>query len=265
VIATLVPDSAAHRNLVAYRTIVRKEVRRFLRIWAQTIVPPVITMTLYLLIFGSLIGPRIGEMGGYRYMDYIAPGIIMMAIITNSYSNVVSSFFSSRFQKHVEELVISPTPNVVILLGYVSGGVARGLTVGVAVTVVATLLVGLRIHNLVVTVTVVALTATLFSLAGFINAIYAKNFDDVSIIPVFVLTPLTYLGGVFYSITLLPDLWQRASLLNPILYMVNTFRFGILGVSDIGVGPAFAFILACIALLFGVCLRLLNRGVGIRT
>jgi len=265
VIETLVPTSVARRNLVAYRTIVRKEVRRFLRIWAQTIVPPVITMTLYLLIFGSLIGPRIGEMSGFRYMDYIAPGIIMMAIITNSYSNVVSSFFSSRFQKHVEELVISPTPNVLILLGYVTGGVARGLSVGVAVTLVAMLLADLRIHNLLVTVTVVALTATLFSLAGFINAIYAKNFDDVSIIPVFVLTPLTYLGGVFYSIHLLPDLWQRVSMLNPILYMVNTFRYGILGVSDIGIGTAFAFILGFIALLFGVCLHLLNRGVGIRT
>ncbi len=256
---------AVRRAWVAYRTLVRKEVRRFLRIWAQTLLPPVITMTLYLLIFGNLIGPRIGEMGGHRYMDYIAPGIIMMAVITNSYSNVVSSFFSARFQRHVEELVVSPTPNALILLGYVTGGVARGLAVGAAVTAVAMFFTELRVHHAGVMIAVVALTSMLFSLAGFINAIYARNFDDVSIIPTFVLTPLTYLGGVFYSINLLPELWRHLSLLNPILYMVNTFRYGMLGVSDIAVGRAFAIIAVFIAVLFAVCLELLRRGVGIRS
>ena len=251
--------------VVALKTIVRKEIRRFLRIWTQTIMPPAITMTLYLLIFGNLIGSRIGEMDGIRYLEFIAPGVIMMAVITNSYSNVVSSFFGARFQRFVEEMLISPTPNYVIVLGYVAGGVARGLAVGAVVTVIALLLTDVRIDNPVLTVTVVLLTATLFSLAGFINAVFAKNFDDVSIVPTFVLTPLTYLGGVFYSIRLLPELWQTVSAANPILYMVNAFRFGFLGVSDISIGAAFAIILAFIATLFVVCVQLLERGIGIKS
>lgn len=251
-------------NWVAFKTILRKEVRRFTRIWQQTVLPPMITMTLYLLIFGNLIGPRIGEMAGHRYIDYIAPGIIMMSVITNSYSNVVSSFFGARFQKFVEEMLVSPTPMYLILLGYVGGGVARGLTVGIAVSAVTFVFADLRIENLPVTVLVVVLTAILFSLAGFINAIFAKNFDDIAIVPTFVLTPLTYLGGVFYSIQLLPEFWQKVSLLNPILYMVNAFRFGILGISDIPVSIAFLIICLFITVLYLSCLSMLNRGVGIR-
>lgn len=255
----------AAANWVAFRTILRKEIRRFTRIWLQTVLPSMITMTLYLLIFGNLIGPRIGEMAGHRYIDYIAPGIIMMSVITNSYSNVVSSFFGARFQKFVEEMLVSPTPMYLILLGYVGGGVARGLTVGVAVSMVTFVFADLRIENLPVTVLVVVLTAILFSLAGFVNAIFAKNFDDIAIVPTFVLTPLTYLGGVFYSIQLLPDFWQKVSLLNPILYMVNAFRYGILGVSDIPIGIAFFIICLFITALYLGCLAMLNRGVGIRS
>jgi len=255
----------AYVSAVAFQTIAIKEVRRFTRIWMQTIVPPAISMTLYLLIFGNLIGTRVGEMGGHRYMDFIAPGVIMMSIITNSYSNVVSSFFGARFQRYVEEMVISPTPNWVILLGYVAGGVARGLAVGLAVTMVAMLLADLRVHSVGVTVGVVVMTSVLFSLGGFVNAIFAKNFDDISIVPTFVLMPLTYLGGVFYSIELLAEPWQSASKLNPILYMVNAFRFGILGVSDIPIAIAFTIIGAFVAVLFTACLWLLNRGVGIRS
>jgi ABC-2 type transport system permease protein len=258
-------SSRAAANWVAFKTILRKEIRRFTRIWQQTVLPPMITMTLYLMIFGNLIGPRIGEMDGHRYIDYIAPGIIMMSVITNSYSNVVSSFFSARFQKFVEEMLVSPTPMYLILLGYVGGGVARGLMVGVAVSVVTFLLADLRIEHALVTFLVVALTAVLFSLAGFINAIFAKNFDDIAIVPTFVLTPLTYLGGVFYSIQLLPDFWQKVSMLNPILYMVNAFRYGILGISDIGVGFAFGIICLFILILYLGCLTLLNRGYGIRS
>jgi ABC-2 type transport system permease protein len=252
------------QRLVALRTIARKEVRRFLRIWMQTLMPPAITMTLYLLIFGNLIGSRIGEMAGHRYMDYIAPGVIMMAVITNSYSNVTSSFFSARFQRFVEEMLVSPTPNAVIVLGYVTGGVARGLLVGMVVTVVAAVLVDLRVTHVGVTLAVVFLTSVLFSCAGFVNAIFARNFDDVSIVPTFVLTPLTYLGGVFYSIELLPAFWQNLSLLNPILYMVNTFRYGILGVSDISLGVAFTIIMAFVVVLFSLCIWLLGRGVGVK-
>jgi len=255
----------ARRYRVAYATLAGKEIRRIARIWTQTLVPPVITMSLYLAIFGSLIGPRIGTMSGHSYMDYIAPGVIMMAIISNAYSNVVSSFFGARFQRHVEEMLVSPTPNVLILLGYVSGGVARGLGVGLLVTLVAMGFTRLTINHPGITVLVVVLTSALFSLAGFINAIFARNFDDISIIPAFVLTPLIYLGGVFYSIELLPDIWRNLSLINPILYMVNAFRYGMLGVSDIAVGPAITVIVVFTAGLFWFCLWLLNKGIGIRS
>ena len=258
-------SSALMTSWVAYRTLARKEIKRFMRIWLQTLLPPVITMTLYLLIFGNLIGSRVGEMGGHRYMDFIAPGVIMMAIITNSYSNVASSFFSARFQRFIEELLISPTPNAVILLGYMTGGITRGLLVGGAVTVVAMTFTDLRITSIGITVSVVFLTSALFSLAGFLNGLFAKNFDDVSIVPTFILTPFTYLGGVFYSIELLPEFWQTISLGNPILYMVNAFRFGILGVSDIDVVLAFFMILTFVVLLFCFALGLLNRGFGIRS
>jgi ABC-2 type transport system permease protein len=257
--------STVQVSMIAFRTILGKEVRRFARIWTQTILPPAITMSLYLVIFGNLIGTRIGEMGGYPYMDYIAPGVIMMAVITSSYSNVVSSFFGARYQRYVEEMLISPTPHAVILLGYVGGGVARGLAVGLVVTTVAMLLADLNLHNPLITVLIVFLTSVLFSLAGFVNAIFAKNFDDIAIVPTFVLTPLIYLGGVFYSIQLLPEPWQTLSRFNPILYMVNGFRYGILGVSDIPVFAALSAILLFVVVLFMFSLRLLNRGVGIRT
>jgi ABC-2 type transport system permease protein len=253
------------RNYVAFETIALKEIRRFARIWMQTILPPAVSMGLYLIIFGNLIGSRIGQMGGHRYIDYIVPGVIMMAVITNSYSNVVSSFFGAKLQKHIEEMLVSPIPNAIILLGFISGGIARGVAVATVVMSVSMLFTDLHVVNWWLTASVVVLTATLFSLAGFINAIFAKTFDDISIVPTFVLTPLTYLGGVFYSIALLPEFWQRASLLNPILYMVNAFRYGILGTSDIDIRVAFAITLGFIAALFGLCLTLLHRGTGIRT
>lgn len=251
--------------LTAYRTIVTKEIARFLRIWPQTILPPAMTMSLYFIIFGNLIGPRIGNMGGSSYMEYIAPGIIMMSIITNSYANVVSSFFSSKFQKNIEEMLVAPIPNVVIIGGYMTGGVARGLTVGTVVTLVALFFTNLSIHHFGIMVLVILLTSMLFALGGFINAIYANKFDDISIVPTFVLTPLTYLGGVFYSIDMLPGFWQKVSLFNPILYMVNTFRYSILGVSDIDLVTAFVVMILFVCALFMFCLHLMNKGHGIRT
>lgn len=249
---------------VALKTIVVKEILRFSRIWVQTIVPPVVTTTLYFIIFGQLIGQRIGLMDGYRYIEYIVPGLVMMSIITNSYSNVVSSFFGAKFGHYVEEMLVSPIPNYLILLGYVLGGVTRGLAVGIAVTLVSLLFTHLHVVNLMITLSVAFLTSILFSLAGFINAVFAKNFDDISIVPTFVLTPLTYLGGVFYSIDTLPSFWQHASLINPVLYMVNAFRDGILGTSDIPLWTSYAVILLFIAMLASIALSLLNRGVGIR-
>lgn len=253
------------RYWITFQTILTKEILRFTRIWVQTILPSVITTTLYFVIFGRLIGDRIGTMGGVSYLDFIVPGLVLMGVITNSYSNVVSSFYSSKFSRYIEELLISPAPNWVILAGYVAGGVARGLVVGAAVMLVAMLFTDLRIHSFGVMLLVCLLTATLFSLGGFINAIYANSFDDISIVPTFVLTPLTYLGGVFYSIDMLPDFWQSVSLANPLLYMVNAFRYGLLGISDIPLGIAFGMTLIFILALGAFSLILLRRGVGIKT
>lgn len=253
------------RHLIAFKTILFKELARFLRIWLQTILPAAITMALYFVIFGNLIGSRVGTMGGFSYVQFIAPGIIMMAVITNSYSNVVSSFFSAKFQRHIEEILVAPVPMILVLGGYVAGGVARGIIVGFVVTIVALFFTELKIHSYAVTFAVVILTATLFSIGGLINAIFAKKFDDISIVPTFVLTPLTYLGGVFYSIDLLPDTWRALSLANPILYMVNAFRYGFLGTSDIGLGAAFSVIVLFTVGLFCCALLLLERGVGLRS
>jgi len=250
---------------VGYKTIVRKEITRILRIWGQTIVPPAITMTLYFIIFGELIGRRIGEMGGFTYMQYIVPGLVIMSVITNSYGNMVSSFFGAKFGKHIEELLISPLPNWVILAGYVTGALARGLMVGVVVMAVSLFFTRIEIQHPVVMCTVLLLTATVFALAGMVNAIFAQKFDDIAIIPAFVLAPLTYLGGVFYSIALLPEFWQRVSVANPILYMVNGFRYGMLGVSDVSLVMTYSVILLSGFLLFTLCLVLLNRGTGLRT
>ncbi len=250
---------------IAYSTIVIKEINRFTRIWVQTIVPPAVSMTLYFIIFGSLIGPRIGKMNGFDYISFICPGIIMMSIINNSYSNVVSSFFSAKFQRHLEEILVAPVPNIIILAGYVTGGMARGLLVGVVVTIIALFFTELQVFNYFVVFAVVILTSILFSVGGLINAIFAKKFDDIAIIPTFVLTPLIYLGGIFYSIDLLPAFWQSVSKLNPILYMVNAFRYGLLGISDIHITTAFAIICVFILVLGAYALFLLHRGTGIKT
>ena len=252
-------------NWVAFSTIVYKEVRRFMRIWQQTLLPPAITMVLYFIIFGSLIGSRIGEMGGFDYMQYIVPGLIMMSVITNAYGNVSSSFFSNKFQRSVEEMLVAPVSNSTILMGFVVGGVSRGLMVGAIVTVLSLYFTSLAVHNIFVIVSMITLTAVLFSLGGFINAVYATKFDDVTIVPTFILTPLTYLGGVFYSISLLPEFWQWVSLANQILYMVNAFRYGILGVSDINVWVAYVMISVFTLILYAWAMSLLARGKGLRT
>jgi ABC-2 type transport system permease protein len=252
-------------KLIALKTIATKEILRFSRIWIQTVLPPVITTALYFIIFGNLIGPRIGQMDGFDYMEFIIPGLIMMAVITNSYANVVSSFYGSKFQRHIEEMLISPVPNYIILIGYITGGVARGLTVGIAVTIVSLIFHPLNIYSLWVMFSMIILTAILFSLAGLINGVFAKSFDDISIIPTFVLTPLTYLGGIFYSISMLPEFWQHLSMANPILYMVNAFRYGFLGVSDISLMTSYAISIAFIVVLYLFSLHLLRKGHGIRT
>ena len=249
---------------IAFMTILRKEIKRFTRIWIQTLLPPAITMVLYFVIFGRLIGSRIGDMGGFSYIEFVAPGLIMMAVLTNSYANVSSSFFSAKFQRSIEEILVSPTPNYIILLGYVMGGVARGLAVGLIVTIMSLFFTDLHIHHGFITVCIVLMTSILFSLAGFINAVYANTFDDISVVPTFVLTPLTYFGGVFYSINLLPPFWQQVSIFNPILHMVNAFRYGMLGVSDVNIVAAFSGLFLCVLALFAIGLHLLKTGKRLR-
>ncbi len=251
-------------NWIALKTLVWKEVVRIIRIWIQTVVPPAITMTLYFIIFGNLIGRRIGTMDGFDYMQFIAPGLIMMSVITNSYGNVVSSFFGAKFARHIEEMLVAPMSNATVIIGHIAGGVFRGLLVGVLVTIVALFFTKLEIAHPFITISIVILSSTVFALAGFINAVFAQKFDDISIVPTFVLTPLTYLGGVFYSISLLPEFWQKVSLANPIIYMVNAFRYGILGVSDINIAYAYVIVVLFMVGLFTVSLMLLNRGIGIR-
>jgi ABC-2 type transport system permease protein len=253
------------RNIIALQSIARKEMIRIFRIWIQTLVPPVITISLYFVIFGGFIGSQVGNIRGYDYMSFIAPGLIMMSIITNSYSNTVSSFFSSKFQKNIEELLVSPTPNWVIVLGYVSGGMTRGLCVGLLVSIVSLIFVRLPMFNIPLVILFALLTSFTFSLAGMINGIFAKKFDDISIIPTFVITPLTYLGGVFYSISLLPDFWQTISRVNPVVYMIGGFRYGFLGVADISVWVGLGMLVCFSTGLFCLTLFLLQRGMGIRT
>ncbi|MEZ8104964.1 ABC transporter permease [Vibrio cortegadensis] len=249
----------------AFCSLLTKEVNRFTRIWVQTLVPPAITMTLYFIIFGNLIGARIGEMNGFSYMEYIVPGLIMMSVITNSYSNVASSFFSAKFQKNIEELLVAPVPNYVIIAGFVMGGVVRGLLVGTIVTFVSLFFVDLQVAHWGVIIATVFLTSIVFALGGLINAVFARTFDDISIIPTFILTPLTYLGGVFYSISLLPEFWQGVSKLNPIVYMVNAFRYGFLGVSDVGIVTSFTVLGVFIVALYAVAHYLVTKGIGLRS
>lgn len=249
---------------IAYRTIATKEIFRFIRIWPQTLLPPAITTALYFLIFGKLIGDRIGTVNGVSYMDYIVPGVILMSVISHSYANVVSSFYSTKFQHNIEELLVAPVPNWVILSGYITGGVVRGLMVGGVVALIAQIFAEIIVTNLLITLTIAVLTATLFSLAGFINALLAESFDDISIIPNFVLTPLSYLGGVFYSVNMLPGIWQSISMGNPMLYMINAFRFGLIGVTDVDIQIAFAMTVGFIVVLALFSLFLLHKGIGIK-
>jgi ABC-2 type transport system permease protein len=251
-------------NQVALFTLTKREIVRFFRIWTQTLLPSPISIILYFVIFGNLIGPRIGAISGFNYMDYIAPGLIMMAIINNSFSNVVASFFGAKFQRNIDEMYVSPMASWVILLGFLLGGITRGCLVGAIVTIVALFFTDLHLYHVGITILVVFFTAMLFSLGGLLNAIFSRKFDDINIIPTFILSPLTYLGGVFYSIDMLPSFWQKVSYFNPILYMINVFRYGMLGTSDVPVLPSLSFIIACNIVLYCVTLHLLKKGTAIK-
>jgi ABC-2 type transport system permease protein len=251
-------------QLTAFNTMIRKEGYRILRIWPQTLLPAAITMALYFLIFGRMIGSRIGDISGFSYIQFIAPGLIMMAVINNAYANVSSSFFSAKFNRSIEEMMVTPMWPATIIAGYVAGGLLRGLSVGCLVAITALMFTHLHVHHIVLIVIVIMMAAVLFSLAGLINGLFANSFDDISIIPTFVLTPLTYLGGVFFSIERLPDVWRHIAMLNPILYLVNAFRYSILGVSDVSITFSLSVVMAFTSLVIAVCWWCLHAGKGLR-
>jgi ABC-2 type transport system permease protein len=254
-----------NKNLIALQTILIKEITRFTRIWSQTLLPPAITMTLYFIIFGKLIGSQIRDINGYTYMQYIVPGLTMMSIMTNAYANTSSSFFGAKFSKSVEEMLVSSMPSYIILLGYMIGGSLRGILVGLIVILISLFFTHVHFVHISVIIAMAILSSLLFSLGGLINAIFAKKFDDISFIPTFVLTPLTYLGGVFYSVSQLPPFWQKISTFNPILNIVDTFKYGMLGITDINVYFGFSLTIALFVVLFVSCLILLRQGTGLRT
>lgn len=249
----------------ALKSLAIKETNRYLRIWVQTLVPPVITTSLYFVIFGKMIGGRIGDMGGFSYMEFIVPGLIMMSAITSSYANVSSSFFSQKFQKNIEELLVAPVPTHIIIWGFVIGGLGRSFLVGTLVTIISLLFVPLNVVSWPIVIITLLMTAILFSLAGLINGIFAQSYDDVSIVPTFVLQPLTYLGGVFYSISMLPPFWQGVSKVNPIVYMISGFRYGFLGIEDVSITVSFSIIIIFIVVLYSVCWYLISKGRGLRS
>jgi ABC-2 type transport system permease protein len=261
---SVISSSRSKAEWIGFQTIIIREFSRIVRIWGQTVVPPAVTAILYFIIFGSLIGRRVGQMGGYDYMQFIAPGLIMMSVITNSYANVVASFFGAKFGKHLEEMLVSPLPNWLIVAGYVGGGILRGALVGSVVTIVALFFTRLTLTHVFAIISAMLLTSIVFSLGGFINAMFAKNFDQISWFPTFVLTPLTYLGGVFYSISMLPTWARIASHANPILYMVSAFRYGFLGTTDVNLRLAYGIMLGSAVGMFVLAVALLNRGAGIR-
>ncbi|HRQ66005.1 ABC transporter permease [Dokdonella sp.] len=252
-------------NLIALGTVTRREVARILRIWTQTLLPSAITMTLYFVIFGTMVGSRIGEMApGVGYIDYIVPGLIMMAVITNCYGNISSSFFGAKFGHYVEEMLASPMPGWVILSGYVAGAVLRGVMVSIIVLIISLFFTDIHLHHPLITLVTVLLTAVVFSLAGFVNAVFARKFDDIALVPTFVLAPLTYLGGVFYSVNALGTPWREISYANPVLYMVNAFRYGLLDLTDVSLSVAFAVMAGLAVVLAAVSLYILERGIGLR-
>ena len=252
-------------QLIAYKTIVRKEVLRFSRIWKQTLIPPVITNILYFIIFGNLIGQRIGNIENFSYTDFIFPGLLLMSVITHSYTNTVSSLYISKYHRYIEELLVSPIENYTILAGFITGGIIRGLSVGVVVILAAQFFVTFTVHNIFLMLAVILLSSTLFSMCGFLNGLFASDWDDINVVPTFILTPLTYLGGIFFSISMLPGIWQDVALINPILYLINALRFSMLGISDVSVLFAFFIIIAFNILLTALCLYFLNIGKGLRT
>ena len=249
---------------ISYYTMLRKELLRIVRIWSQTLLPSVVTSTLYFVVFGAFIGSQIAPIDGFTYMQFIVPGLVMMAVITNSYSNVVSTFYFAKWIRNIDEILVSPTPDWVVILGFVSGGVLRGLLTGILVLLVSLFFTHLAIYNVFVILASLILTSVLFSLGGLINGIYAKGFDGISIVPTFVLTPLTYLGGIFFSISLFPPFWQTVSLFNPILYMVNAFRYGFLGISDVPLWLCFTVLINFTLAFAFVAVYLFKKGIGIK-
>ena len=260
----MITRTGFYPSMVALQTLIRKEIWRFMRIWSQTLLPPAITMSLYFIIFGKFIGSQIQHIDGFAYIQYIVPGLVMMSIMTNAYANTSSSFFLTKFNKSIEEMLVSPMSNFIVLIGFTIGGTVRGIVVGVIVLMIAMLFTHVPMSHPGIIIVMSILSAMVFSLGGLINAVFAKRFDDISFIPTFVLTPLTYLGGVFYSIKQLPPAWRAVSIFNPILNMVDTFRYGVLGVTDLNIYFGFGLVTVMFVVMFFWAWLLLEKGVGIK-
>ena len=253
------------KQLISFYTILRKGVVRIIRIWSQTLLPSVVTSVLYFAVFGSILGSRIGELNGVPYILFVVPGLVMLAVITNSYMDVATTFFVSKFfSRNIDEILVSPTPPSVIIAGFIASGVVRGMLVGGLVLIVSLFFALPSVAHPLVVLLFLFLSSLIFALGGLINGIYAKSFDGISIVPTFVLTPLVYLGGVFYSIHSLPPLWQTVSLWNPIFYIINGFRYGFLGTSDVSLLTCVFVLLALMLALLGANVYFLRKGLGLK-
>jgi ABC-2 type transport system permease protein len=251
----------------SFYTIVRKDVIRIFRIWPQTLLPSVVTSVLYFLVFGTVLGSRIGEMQGVDYMTFVVPGLVMLGVVTTSYANTSFTFFSSKFfARSIDEILVSPTPPWLLIAGFTAGGVVRGMLVGLSVLLVSLFFTGLSlsIHSLEVIFIFALLTSLIFSLAGLVNGIYAKSIDGINIVPTFVLTPLVYLGGIFYSVQSLPAWWQNITYANPLFYLVNGFRYGFLGITDVSLITSASMLVTFAAILVGINWYLVRTGLGLK-
>lgn len=254
-----------YQKWTSFYTMLRKDVVRMMRIWTQTFLPSVITSVLYFLIFGSVLGDRIGGFGDHSYVQFVIPGLVMLAVVTNAFSNVAFTFFTSKFfSRNIDEILVSPTPPWVFIAGFISGGVVRGVIIGFLVLIVSLIFATPALAHPLVVLAFLFLSSILFALGGLVNGIYAKNFDGIQIVPTFVLTPLVYLGGVFYSVHMLPAWWQTLTFLNPIFYLINGFRYGFLGIADVSLWISFAVLFTMISILVALNWYLIRKGLGLK-
>jgi ABC-2 type transport system permease protein len=256
---------SSYQQWISFYTIVRKDAARMFRIWPQTFLPSIITSVLYFLIFGSFLGSSIGEVQGVPYILFVVPGLVMLAVVTQSYANTSFVMFTSKFfGRNIDEILVSPTPPWILVAGYIAGGVVRGVVVGVLVLLVSLFFTHLVVYSYLTILLFLVLTSLVFSLAGLVNGVYAKSMDGISIVPTFVLTPLVYLGGVFYSVESLAPFWRAVTQVDPIFYIINGFRYGFLGASDVPILYSTGLLLLFTAVFTGIAIYLIRNGLGLK-